>query len=436
MATADLSRTTKTVRKQYELLPYPHRDPADENQRLLATGLDDLGAINFHCYSGKRNLQTGFRALVAGGGTGDAVIYLAHQLKDTDAQIVYLDLSDASQQIARKRAACRGLENNITWINGSILDLPQLNLEPFDYINCCGVLHHLKDPAAGLQSLTSVLKPDGALGLMLYGLYGRTGIYQMQELLKPTVPDRTNPLEAVEQVRALLKTLPESNWHRRATNFFKRETRQTNEAVYDMFLHSQDRGYSIPQLYELLDGAALSLAQFTIESRLLYQTDFLNGNPNLKRTVAALPLREQQSIAELYWGAVTTHAFWATRNQPQPVNLQNADHIPFFSRTAEILGIRESILNTSQDSWLFEIPGKQFAQSPIRLELSPVIRRFVELIDAEKTIAKIGEIIVRDSQLSPAINEIHASCSHVIRSLQNYDLILLRHQSVPPICTW
>ncbi len=51
----------------------------------------------------------------------------------------------------------------------------------FDKIVCTGVLHHLSDPEAGLRSLRSVLKADGAMHLMVYAAYGRTGVAMMQE---------------------------------------------------------------------------------------------------------------------------------------------------------------------------------------------------------------------------------------------------------------
>jgi SAM-dependent methyltransferase len=45
-------------------------------------------------------------------------------------------------------------------------------------------LHHLPDPARGLQALRSVLRPDGSLFFMLYGKYGRDGVYYLQELFR------------------------------------------------------------------------------------------------------------------------------------------------------------------------------------------------------------------------------------------------------------
>src|SRR3546814_2673155 len=53
-----------------------------------------------------------FRALVAGGGTGDAAVMLAQHLANagaTDAEVVYLDMSSASRRIAEARAGERRL---------------------------------------------------------------------------------------------------------------------------------------------------------------------------------------------------------------------------------------------------------------------------------------------------------------------------------------
>ena len=56
----------------------------------------------------------------------------------------------------------------------------------FDYIETSGVLHHLPDPVSGLTSLSKVLKPNGCIGIMVYGLYGRRATYMLQDILKST----------------------------------------------------------------------------------------------------------------------------------------------------------------------------------------------------------------------------------------------------------
>src|ERR1051326_8933002 len=125
--------TSKAVREQYEAYPYPPRDPADERVRLENSWYDFLEMINFYCFQGKNNFSQNFRVLVAGGGTADQTIVLAEQLRyNRYAEIVHLDVSETSLGIARRRAEVRRLKN-ITWLHKSLLDIPSLGLESFDY---------------------------------------------------------------------------------------------------------------------------------------------------------------------------------------------------------------------------------------------------------------------------------------------------------------
>ena len=70
------------VRAQYESLPYPARDPRDEAIRLITGTPSHVLEINHYLFAGRLNFARPFRALVAGGGTGDACIMLAQQLAD------------------------------------------------------------------------------------------------------------------------------------------------------------------------------------------------------------------------------------------------------------------------------------------------------------------------------------------------------------------
>jgi hypothetical protein len=87
------------VREQYELLPYPPANPEDERRRLVRTWLDDLPMINHYCFGGRQSFAGGFRALVAGGGTGDGTLFLAEQLRHTDARIVHHPSQGGSHQV-------------------------------------------------------------------------------------------------------------------------------------------------------------------------------------------------------------------------------------------------------------------------------------------------------------------------------------------------
>src|SRR6185295_19330169 len=161
------------VRAQYEALPYPPRDPRDEAIRLITGTPSHILEINHYLYSGRLNFRRPFRALIAGGGTGDACIMLAQQLVEWNcpAEIVYLDLSAASREICEARARNRALRN-IRFETGSLLDLPTMELGLFDYIDCTGVLQHLPDPAEAMTVLAGSLQPEGGIGVMVDGEYG------------------------------------------------------------------------------------------------------------------------------------------------------------------------------------------------------------------------------------------------------------------------
>ena len=123
------------VSAKYEGYPYPDRDPKDERKRLIEGSPSDLAEIRHYLFAGGLPDTGGepFRALIAGGGTGDAAIMLAQHCASTDlnAEITYLDLSSASRRITEKRAEARGL-SNLRFVSGSLLDAAKLAPGPYD----------------------------------------------------------------------------------------------------------------------------------------------------------------------------------------------------------------------------------------------------------------------------------------------------------------
>jgi hypothetical protein len=54
----------------------------------------------------------------------------------------------------------------------------------FDYIDCVGVLMATSDPPRALFNLASLLKPDGGMGIMVYGALGRAPVYQIRTMMR------------------------------------------------------------------------------------------------------------------------------------------------------------------------------------------------------------------------------------------------------------
>jgi SAM-dependent methyltransferase len=301
---------TERVRAQYEAYPYPPRDPRDEAKRLIEGSPSHLLEINHYVFAGERDFRQPFRALVAGGGTGDGTIMLAQHLADRGcpAEIVCLDVSSAARSIAEARARQRNL-TNIRFMTASLLDLPALSLGPFDYIDCCGVLHHLPDPAASLATLAGALKDDGGIGLMVYGALGRIGVYHLQGILRQLAADEPDSAR-LDLARRLLKQLPASNWF--ARNPFLGDHLNVGDAgVYDLLLHSQDRAYTIPELTELVGSAGLAITGL-IEPWRYEPTSYLTDGALLKR-VASLGWLERAGMAESLAGNLKVHICYVVK---------------------------------------------------------------------------------------------------------------------------
>lgn len=296
------------VREQYEALPYPARDPADERKRLVTGSPGDLAEIEHYLFAGRIDRTRPFRALFAGGGTGDGTIMLAQQMADAGlaGDVVYLDLSSASRRTAEARARIRGL-GNIRFHTGSLLDLAAMELGGFDYVDCCGVLHHLPEPPAGLRALVQALAPGGGLGLMVYGTHGRSGVYETQALLRQLVGDE--PIaQRLAAARRLLAALPPTNLLRR--NPFVRDHIDGGEAgLYDLLLHAQDRSYSVPELVDLLASAEVAPAAF-IEPAAYDPASYVS-DPKLAPLLDRLPWLERCAAAERLAGSLKTHVVYA-----------------------------------------------------------------------------------------------------------------------------
>ncbi|HKW79701.1 MAG TPA: methyltransferase [Casimicrobiaceae bacterium] len=421
------------VQDQYERFPYPLRDPAEENERIIRTWLDDLPMINQYCFGGRRRFDRGFRALVAGGGTGDGTIYLAEQLRDTEAEIVHVDISAASNRIARERAAVRGLRN-IRWIESSLLALSPRDLGVFDYINCCGVLHHLEDPEAGMAALLPLRAEGGAFGIMVYAQFGRTGIYQMQALLRLINAGIDDPERKLDNVRQLLPRLPRSNWFARAQDLYREHVIGGDAGMYDMLLHAQDRAYTVGEIYAWFEDRCKLSIQFTDVNRgPAAYTPRLLAPPDDNRLwneVDLLPLRRQQEIAELFSGSVKMHVFYATAGTGTKAPYGDLDYVPFFFHEP-VTGQELCDLITRHHDRPFVL-SHSFSGITTRVDPGRYAKYVLRHIDGTRTFREIFDRVRAEPQCAnrpPGDDELFADFAGVFAVLHAIDRLLLRHRT-------
>jgi len=423
------------VRRQYEDYPYPPRNPADEKKRLIRTYLDTLGVLNHHCFAGRQTFRQRFRALVAGGGTGDSLIHLAWQLRNTNAEVHYLDISRSAKEIARQRARVRGL-GNIVWHDASLLDLPRMGLPKFDYVNCIGVLHHLEDPEQGLAALRTVLADGGAMGLMLYGQIGRTGVYQLQDLLRRISGDESDGSTGLDVARQVLGALPKTNWFRHSWDWFDDHRKFGDSGIHDLFLHARDRAYTVPQLHELLASAGLRLVTYTADERIRLRPEFWLPEGRARRRLLALDPIQRDAVCELLCGSIICHDFYASASSQTLAELGDLENVPFFlpgnllvpDRLDAAGKLTEIFRRAAGRTATLEYEGAK-----LPLPTSRAAAAFLNHVDDQATVGQILDRIRAELPGRPSDEELLADVRPVWEVLALFDMLLLRHNSVPSL---
>ncbi|HEX3350713.1 MAG TPA: methyltransferase, partial [Acetobacteraceae bacterium] len=219
------------------------------------------------------------------------------------------DRSERAAGVAKARLAARGLDN-VDFVRASLLDLPRSGLGPFDYVDCCGVLHHLPDPAAGLASLEAVLAPGGGMGLMLYAPHGRTGVYMLQDALRTLAPETEPPAARLDIAKRVMRHLPESAWLR-FNRSFSDHLDGGDAGLYDLLLNPRDRAFDIPALDALLSGTGLRIT--CLIEPIRYDPAIYLPDPKLRTLAAALSPTQRAALAEQLTGNIGTHVLYCVR---------------------------------------------------------------------------------------------------------------------------
>ena len=293
----------EVVRNFYERYPYPR--PVESLDKYRQRWQDEQRRrADYRLFWPARAYREDHSILIAGCGTSQAA---KHAIRWPAAQVTGIDFSATSVRHTEKLKQKYKLKN---------LQVHQLPIErvndlgtSFDQIVCTGVLHHLADPDAGLKALREVLNPDGAVHLMVYAPYGRTGIYMLQEFARRIGIQATDGeiRDLVAALSALPPGHPLENLLREAPDF------RQEAALADALLHPQDRAYSVPQLFDFIEKAGLAFGRWVKQAPYSPHCGVIAGLPQASR-IARLPLAEQYAAVELFRGTMLRHSAVLYRN--------------------------------------------------------------------------------------------------------------------------
>ena len=392
-ATEWRTETAETVREFYERLPYPRPvDSLDNYQRLWRD--ESRRRADFHLHWPAATYRKDRSILIAGCGTSQAA---KHAMRWPEARVTGIDFSATSVQCTQALKRKHKLDN---------LELRQLPVERaaelgtgFDQIVCTGVLHHLPDPDAGLAALRDVLNPDGAMHLMVYAPFGRTGIYLLQEFCQRVGIGPTD--DGIRGLITALKALPAAH---PLQPLLRDPDFRHEAALADALLHPQDRAYSVPAVFDFLDANGLTFGRWVRQAPYSIRCGALAGLPQAAR-MAQLPLAEQYAAVELFRGTMARHSVIAYRNdgaaRSQAIDFEGdgwRGYVPI--RTPDTLCIQERLPAGAAAVLI----NQTHTSTDLFLPIDETGRRLFDAADGKATIGEIARRVAASSGKQPALD--------------------------------
>jgi SAM-dependent methyltransferase len=391
----DAKGVAQEVRRFYEGHPYP--PPTDNLDRYRAWADPKKRRAEFHLHWPSRVFEEDLSILVAGCGTSQAA---KHAMRWPAAQVVGIDFSETSVRYTEHLQRKYRLDN---------LQVRQLPIErarelesDFDQIVCTGVLHHLPDPDAGLAVLHDLLKPNGAMNLMVYAPYGRTGVYMLQEFAR-RVGIRATDVEISDLISAL-KALPSG--HPLQHLLLEAPDFRNEAALADALLHPCDRPYSVPQLFEFLDRGGLRFGRWVRQAAYSPRCGVLAHLPQASR-LQQLTEEEQYVASELFRGTMLRHSVIAYRNDTSCrherigfVGEAWANYVPI--RMPDTVCVRERLPAGS----VAVLISQSHTYRDIYLPVDVTEMRLLNAIDGERTIRSIADKEFASSGEAPRLDVI------------------------------
>lgn len=392
---------TDVVSRQYERCRYPQ--PIEDLEAWTTSNWEWFDPAHAHrILWPDREYKPDLDILIAGCGTNQAAVFA---FTNRAARVVAVDISQPSldhQQYLKDKHGLSNLELHLL----SIEELPTLGLD-FDLVVSTGVLHHLVNPLEGMRALAHCLRPNGAMGVMLYAKYGRTGVELLQGVFRDLglrqddaslrmVKETISLLSADHPIQSYFKLAPDLHY---------------DAGLVDTFLHGRDRSYTVEKCTELVDSAGLVFQEWCFNAPY-YPHDLLAPESQFNRAVNELPLTKTWSVMERIHSANGCHVFIACHpDRPRETYALDfstpdcLDYIPMMR-------------------WNCGLSGTEMFRPGWRVGLDSVQLLYVQHVDGHRSIREIAARVAQSGQPnSPAEPETFA-CK-LFRELWRYDFLAM-----------
>jgi len=371
------------VQAFYDRHPYP-RPVADlERDRLLWRDPVRRRA-DYHLLWPTDPYREDEQILIAGCGTSQAARYA---IRNPAASVTAIDVSSASLDHTRELQRQHGLTNL------EIFELPVERAHElersFDRIVCTGVLHHLRDPDAGLRALRGVLKRSGAIHLMVYASYGRAGIYMLQEYCRRMGVGDTD--EEIRDLVAVLRLLPRGH----PLTHILRESPDVDrpDALADALLNPRDQAYTVSQLFDYIERNGLRFGRWYRQAPYLPQCGDLAQTAHGQR-LAQLPGPAAYAAVELLRGTLARHSVVAYRDDSRRRRFVGLDddgwHRAVPLRLPHTLCVDDGVEHRLPPGAAAVLLNQSHQYPDLICRIGPNEKRLLDAIDGHRTIAEVA----------------------------------------------
>jgi len=239
---------------QYEAFPYPRwQTTTIPTHSALLTDYIKQRFPAFDC--GNLPAQPA-DILIAGCGTGEQVVQIGKGITAKNILAVDLSLNSLAHASRKIQELTMG---NVHFHQADILGIGDWDAA-FDLIVCTGVLHHMQDPNAGLQSLMKVSHEQTIFFLALYSERARKDVVAARNFITAQgIPDT---VEGMRKFRALVRDLPDDHPVKPVEN--SREFYSAS-GLHDFVFNMHELRFTPLELKNLLEQNGLEFIGFDIK---------------------------------------------------------------------------------------------------------------------------------------------------------------------------
>jgi|GEM_PF-1189325 len=240
------NEVSQNVRSQYEENPYPRWKTESVFKPYHSQIID-------------KEFHQDMNVLIAGCGTGKHIVSTFNYYPN--AKFTAIDISKASLGYAKRKLIEYDLDDKVDLLHCDILDAHNIDKQ-FDFIECCGVLHHMENPLEGLKSITSLLKPGGQIKLAYYSTLARQSVFAARDYIQNQGIEPTP--SGIRQCRKIM--IEENFSEASAFPIYKWRDFNSLSECRDLMFHVQETCYNLHEIEAMLQETGLEFECMLVSS--------------------------------------------------------------------------------------------------------------------------------------------------------------------------